>query len=393
MARSSRTGEVTNKMYTKITRRLFTGVVAGAALALTATLSPVAQAADFAGKQIRIIVPFSEGGGTDSLTRSLVPFMEKHLPGNPSILVINKPGAGGIVGGNYFDEHAKKDGTWVMAVSLSTVMNYMLGDERVKFDINAWEPIIIMPRGDMIYARSELGLKGLSPKETVEKLRSTPTEKLILGGKTPTSAGFNKRLALTLLGVEVKDVFGMKGAGPIAQAFERGEFTINFENALTYLNKRKGFRDSGIATEVYTHGAPDADGRWQDANGKYYRDPTWPDVPTYYELYEEGLGKQFEGPAAEATLALIRVGTLTNKSFNLPEGADEDAKQVWWDTLRKIMDDPEFKQLRSKILGDYTPTIGPAGKVALKEAMELSPDARNYIKSYAKERYNLELNL
>ena len=104
-------------MNPKLSRRGFAGILAGSALALTVALAPAVQAADFSGKRLRIVVPFNEGGGTDSLTRALQPFMEKHLPGNPKILVVNKPGAGGIVGGNYFESNAKKDGNWVMALS------------------------------------------------------------------------------------------------------------------------------------------------------------------------------------------------------------------------------------------------------------------------------------
>jgi tripartite-type tricarboxylate transporter receptor subunit TctC len=376
-----------------ISRREFAGIVAGSAFALTVAFAPLAQAVDFSGKRVRIIVPFNEGGGTDSLTRALVPFMEKYLPGNPKILVVNKPGAGGIVGGNYFESNGKKDGTWVMALSTSTVMNYILGDPRVKFDIKGWEPIIMLPRGNMVYSRSELGLKGLSPKDMVAKLRSIPKDKLVFGGKTPTSSAINKRMAFSLIGVEVKDVWGMKGNGPMAQAFERGEFTLNFDNSLSYMNNRKGFRDSGIATELFTWGAPDANGKWTDANGKYHRDPTWPNVPTFYEVYEQGTGKKFEGPKAKSTLALIRVGTLANKSFHLPKGADKEALEAWRNALRKTMDDPDFIKRKPKILGKFTVTIGEPARAALHEAINLSADEKSYIKEYVKVRYNLSLNM
>jgi tripartite-type tricarboxylate transporter receptor subunit TctC len=82
-----------------------------------------AKAANFEGKRIQIIVPFNEGGGTDSYSRFLQQYMQKYLPGNPRILVINKPGAGGILGTNHFQQRATKDGTWVMAVSTSVMAN------------------------------------------------------------------------------------------------------------------------------------------------------------------------------------------------------------------------------------------------------------------------------
>ena len=74
-------------------------------------------------------------------------------------------------------------------------------------------------------------------------------------------------------------------------------------------------------------------------------DPTWPNIPTIYELYEEGTGKKFDSPQAKATLALIRVGTLANKSFNLPKGVDKAAQEAWSEALRKTMkqEHPETK--------------------------------------------------
>ena len=93
----------------RIVRRRTAGVLAGVLCAAgAAILTTPALAADFSGKRITILVPFNEGGGTDSYTRFLSPFFQKHLPGNPKILVLNKSGAGGILGGNYFEQKAKK---------------------------------------------------------------------------------------------------------------------------------------------------------------------------------------------------------------------------------------------------------------------------------------------
>jgi len=49
-------------------------------------LNTPAHAVDFSGKRITIVVPFNEGGGTDSYTRFLQPYFQKYLPGNPKIL-------------------------------------------------------------------------------------------------------------------------------------------------------------------------------------------------------------------------------------------------------------------------------------------------------------------
>ena len=372
-------------MTKKFTLMSFTGLLVAALGLLTIQQ---AMAADFSGKRIRIIVPFGEGGGTDSLTRFLQPYLEKHLPGKPKILVINKPGAGGIVGGNYWHSRAKKDGTWVMALSTSTVMNYVLRDPRVKFKIPEWQPIVLLPRGNMIYTRSNLGIHKIkSLKGKVAALKKfAKKKKLVFGGKTPTSSAINKRMGLISLGIKVKDVWGMKGNGPMALAFERGEFTINFDNSLSYLNNRKQLRKNGLAKELYTHGAPDANGNWG-------RDPVWPNVPTIFEFYEAIHGKQPSGAAGDALKALVILGTAANKSYHLPKGTPKDVVKAWRDAVRKVFKDPSFLKKSAKVLGPYKPTVGAAAGAIIQKNLNIPDNAKRYIERFLKDNYDLNMNL
>src|SRR5512145_1680548 len=65
---------------------------------------------DFSGKTVNIIVPYTEGGGTDLYARLFVPYLRKHLPGQPTVVIRNMPGGGSIMGSNYFHANAKPDG-------------------------------------------------------------------------------------------------------------------------------------------------------------------------------------------------------------------------------------------------------------------------------------------
>lgn len=361
-------------------------LIGGIAIALTGIGD--AKAVDFSGKRITILVPFNEGGGTDSLSRFMLPYFEKYLPGNPKILVLNKPGAGGIVGGNYFDQKAVNDGTWVMALSTSTIFNYVLRDPRVKFEILDWVPILLAPRGNMIYTRADLGVdkvKGLKAK--VEYLKKVPIEKLIFGGKTPTSSAINKRIALAALGINnVKDVWGMKGNGPMALAFERGEFTINFDNSLSFLNNRKALIDKGIAKPLFTLGAPDANGNWG-------RDPVHPDTPTIYDFYKAVHGKDISGGMGAALDSLVQLGVGANKSFHLPKGTPKNVVEAWRDAARKMFKDPDFLKRKDIILGPYDATIGAAAKRIIHDKLQLPDEAKDWLKKFAKARYNIELRI
>src|SRR5688572_4943026 len=70
-----------------------------------------AQKVDYAGKRILVTVPFAPGGGSDIYIRALQPYLEKHLPGKPTIIVLNVPGARSIPGANQFQDRARTDGT------------------------------------------------------------------------------------------------------------------------------------------------------------------------------------------------------------------------------------------------------------------------------------------
>ncbi|MCG8545192.1 MAG: hypothetical protein MJE12_13405, partial [Alphaproteobacteria bacterium] len=216
------------------------------------------------------------------------------------------------------------------------------------------------------------------------KLRSYQPEKLVFGGKTPTSAGLQYRIGLSLLGVEVKSVWGMKGNGPMALAFERGEFLVNFDNSMSFKNNRQKLLEDGIAVPLYTLGL-------MDASGKINRDPTWPNVPTYAEAYEAFYGKKPSGPGWEAWFALASMSVGMNKSWNLPAGTPKDIVEAWRSAARKILADPDFNKRRDKILGKYPQTVGDEVIAIRNAALTISPEARAYLAKYVKSRYGLEL--
>ena len=363
----------------------FGKVLAPAAAALAVMLSGVASAADFSGKRITIVVPFNEGGGTDSYTRFMQPYFQKYLPGNPKIIVQNKPGAGGILGGNFFAQKAKTDGTWVFALSTSTISNFALGDPRVKFKLNEFIPIILSPRGTMQYVRKDLGLQDISTlKGRVEKMRSFPKEKLVFGGKTATSAGLSLRVGLSLLGIETKDVWGMKGNGPMALAFERGEFTVNFDNTLSYKNNRKKLHADGTAVPFYTFGVISSD-------GKIVRDPVWPDVPTFNEAYKAIHGKDPSGDGYDAFVSLFHMSVTMSKSWNLPAGTPKDVVEAYRTAARKMMADPDFQAKRAKIFGPFEQTIGDEAIGIRDKATQIPPNAKKWLAKYVKDRYQIDI--
>ena len=70
-----------------------------------------AQDPPYKGKTIRVLVGFPSGGGSDAEGRVLARHIGKYIPGNPTLIVQNMPGAGGLTASNWFEELAKPDGT------------------------------------------------------------------------------------------------------------------------------------------------------------------------------------------------------------------------------------------------------------------------------------------
>ena len=100
-----------------------------------------AHAADsfFAGKTMHIMVAASPGGGFDAYSRMLARHMPRHIPGNPTIIVQNRPGAGGRITANYMYNKAKPDGLTMGMWIGGLILQQYLGDRGVRFDAAKFE--------------------------------------------------------------------------------------------------------------------------------------------------------------------------------------------------------------------------------------------------------------
>jgi len=364
-----------------------TTIVASAAIfGSVAVVSSNAMAAvDFSGKRIAVIIPFSEGGGTDSYSRFMAPYFEKYLPGNPKIVIINRPGGGGLTGVNYYAAKADTNGTWVLALSTSSQSNYMLGDKRAKFNMADFIPIILSPRGITQYVRKDLGIQNEPTlKAKIEKLRSIPKSKLIFGGKTPTSGGLALRTALSLLGIEVTSVWGLGGNGPMALAFERGEFTMSYDNTLSFQNNRAHMIKSGLAVPLYTFGVVNED-------GSISRDPALPNVPTFNEAYEAVYGKQPSGTGYEAWKSLMSVSVPLSKSWNLMAGTSPEIIKAWRDAARKTYAEIMKTPKGQKVFGPYKNIMTDAAIKIRDHGTTLDKASAKWLAQYVKERYNIAI--
>src|ERR1700716_2125158 len=106
------------------------GIIAAAGASAQATSAAHAgdPIADFySGKNLQLVIGYAPGGGYDIYARALARHMARHIPGNPSIVVQNMPGAGSIKAANYLYNIAPKDGTAFGGFSRGAFLDPLLG--------------------------------------------------------------------------------------------------------------------------------------------------------------------------------------------------------------------------------------------------------------------------
>ena len=351
------------------------GIVAG--LVAGAPVEAAAQKIDFSGKRIEMIVPFPPGGGSDVYSRALAPFLEKHLPGNPTIAIRNVPGGGSITGANQFNSRAKPDGLHVLVSSSSTVMNYVFQKSKFELDLGKMQPVVLSPQGSVVYVAPSLGVR--SAKE-IAKLKG---QSLTFGGGGPTGAEMRVTTLFELLGLDVKYVWGI-ARGPVRLAFERGEFNINYDTTPGYLKNAAQLVKAGKAVPLFALGV-------LDEKGSLIRDPNFKDLPSFAEVYEIMHGKKPAGPAYEAWKAILRMGVMANKSILLPAGTPQPIVDVWRTAIRKTLDDPDFEAKAAAVIEGYPQFVGEAARPILTSATTLKPEVWDWIKNFLKTKHDVTI--
>jgi tripartite-type tricarboxylate transporter receptor subunit TctC len=98
-----------------------------------------AQEPSFDGKTVRIVVGFSAGGGFDAYARAIARHLGKHIPGKPTIIVDNMPGAGSLIAANFTYNQAKPDGLTIGHFIGGVVVGQLLGNPGAQFDSQKFE--------------------------------------------------------------------------------------------------------------------------------------------------------------------------------------------------------------------------------------------------------------
>ena len=185
------------------------------ALALCGSAQAQDSVADFyKGKQIRILVGSSTGGGYDLYARHLARYLGKHIPGNPTVIVQNMPGAGGLAATNHLYARAPRDGLTIGIVQGTLTYAQVAKSPQAMFDMQKF--------GWLGSANMTSNICAFSPRAGIQNERDLFNKEVIIGA-SGGSTDFVPNLLNALVGTKFKLVKGYKSTSEVLPAIERGE--------------------------------------------------------------------------------------------------------------------------------------------------------------------------
>lgn len=313
----------------------------------------------YEGKTMRIIVGAAPGGGFDTYSRTLARHMGKYIPGNPTIIVDNMPGAGFIISVNHLYSVAKPDGLTIGNWIGTLVLAQAVGRKGLEFDVRKFEYI-----GSPVKNHDTCVLTRASGITSVDKWRASKTP-VKLGSTPPGATTYENAIVLKeALGLPIQVVAGYKGTSEIRVAAEAGEVAglCGLSWASAKSTWRKGL-ESGEAIIVLQN-APTAH-------------PELPNVPLAIHQAKTEEGKK-----------LIQVGIHDTSTitylYSLPPGTPKDRVQLLRKAFMDTMRDPEFLAEAKKANLDLDLVTGEELEKIIANFFKLEPSVSNKLREILK---------
>jgi tripartite-type tricarboxylate transporter receptor subunit TctC len=199
-----------------VLRRVASGI-AWAVIAASGTASADPIADFYKGKTVRVVIGYGEGGGYDLYGRLAAQHLGRHIPGGPTVIAQNMPGAGSKIAARHIYAAAPKDGTYIGIVSQAIANDALIEGAVTKdFDVTKFAWL------GRITSNVDLGVTLHS--SSVKSFDDARAREVVIGG---LAAGTNSvmvpRLLNAVAGTKFKIIQGYKGSAEVTLAAERGE--------------------------------------------------------------------------------------------------------------------------------------------------------------------------
>jgi tripartite-type tricarboxylate transporter receptor subunit TctC len=349
---------------------------AGAALsaviaAWLATVVPGAAADDpvYKGKRLTVLVNFAAGGPTDIEGRLFAKHIARHIDGEPTMLVQNMEGAGGLVGNSYLGEIAPKDGTMV-GYFTGAAWLYATEPNKHRVDFRTYEFVAYQPGTTVYYVRTDVA-PGMKQATDIVKAQG-----LVTGGlSADSSKDLLIRLTLDMLGVPFKYVTGYRSNQNARLALQQGEINFFAESPPGYRSVvEPSLVKSGQVIPLYY------DPGWNGESISVPKQIEGLSILPFQELYRKIKGAEPSGKLWDVYLSSLAINAAMQRLVVLPPAAPPAAVAALRTAVTRLNDDPAFAQEAMNALG-YVPSYeaGRETNRQVRTALTVSPEIRTFV--------------
>ena len=285
------------------------------------------------GKHVTVMISSAPGGGTDGTVRLIGRFLSRHLPGEPSLVYQNMPGAGGINALNNFFQRAEPDGLTIFAGA---------GNELSPVTLQRTTTVKYDPRKlNMIGGFANDSSFLLQRADSMPRLEDAKAPAVVMAEIDGTRSGAQMALwGAEALHWNLRWVLGYTGTSDMLLALDRGEADMVSTNSLASVDAMLAGGTIAILAQTGMR-----------SGGRLQRSTLAPEAPTLAELVEGKLAG-----SALAAFTEWQNETQLGKWYALPPGTAPATVAAWRAAFDAACADPEFLAVAAKLMRpDFKP--------------------------------------
>ncbi len=324
-----------------------------AATLMSVNLASADAVADFyKGKSVQLVVGYGPGGGYDVYARVVARYIGKYIPGSPSVVVVNMPGAGSLRATNFLYTTAPKDGLTIGAFARDMpLMGILGGNANVQFDPRkfTWLGSASSSANDsyLLFVRKDAEAKSIADATKP----GGPT--IVLAGTAEGATGNDVAVLMRdTIGLNAKVITGYPDSGAIFLAVDRKEVDGRFVGL------------SAVSSSKPDWLKPDGPVRAFLQFGRTERNKLFPDAPTARELAKD--------ERSRALIGLAELPYQLSRPMAAPPGLPADRAKALQDAFMAMQTDADYLKEAERLGLDVSPVDG-AQALALIEKLAGSP--------------------